>query len=212
MKTIIHFLIALPVLILPTLVTGQNTRFTDSDTVINEHFWGDLHSEGGSSFFCAEPFTSKGFLLTDGYIYPLSQVRSALDCGTRSQCNSNDQYRQISSDLHNIVPVSSRIEMSRRNSRYEDLGSTGGAPDDCGIRQSAQFFEPPGRLKGDIARTVAYMVSTYGLPWAGAHRIFIGWNQIDPPDDQELTRHRLISDIQGNDNRFILNPSLVGAL
>jgi len=102
--------------------------------------------------------------------------------------------------------------MSRRNSRYEELGSTGGAPDDCGIRQSAQFFEPPGRLKGDIARTVAYMVSTYGLPWAGAHRIFIGWNQIDPPDDQELTRHRLISDIQGNDNRFILNPSLVGAL
>ena len=212
MKALVYFIIALPLLAISTLVTGQNTRFSDPETVIQDQFWGNLYADGGTSFFCNQPFSSKGFLLTDGYIYPLSQVRSALDCGTSQQCRQDDRYRQIASDLHNIVPVNSRVEMARRNSRYEELGSTGGAPDDCGIRQSTQFFEPPGALKGDIARTVAYMVSTYDLPWAGAHRVFVGWNKIDPPDDRELTRHKLVSDIQGNENPFVLEPSLLETL
>jgi deoxyribonuclease-1 len=212
MKALIYCLFALPVLALPMMVTGQNTRFSDPDTVIKDQFWGNLYADGGTSFFCAQPFSSRGFLLTDGYIYPLSQVRSALDCGTSQQCSENDRYRQIASDLHNIVPVKSRIEMSRRNSRYEELGSTGGAPDECGIRESSQFFEPPGTVKGDVARTVAYMVSTYNLPWAGASRVFAGWNQMDPPDDRELTRHQLVTDIQGNSNPFVLDPSLIEQL
>ncbi|TGN40039.1 endonuclease [Marinobacter confluentis] len=212
MKALLYFLIALPVLAFSSLVTGENTRFSDPESVVKNQFWGNLYADGGSTFFCNEPFSNKGFLLTDGYIYPLSQVRSALDCGTSSQCIKDDRYRQIASDLHNIVPVSSRIEMSRRHSRYEELGSTGGAPDECGIRESAQFFEPPAGVKGDIARTVAYMVSTYNLPWAGAHRVFLGWNQMDPPDDRELTRHQLVSDIQGNENPFVLDPSLVEQL
>ena len=79
-------------------------------------------------------------------------------------------------------------------------------------RPRYQFFEPPGTVKGDVARTVAYMVSTYNLPWAGANRVFVGWNKIDPPDDRELTRHWLVSKIQGNENPFVLDPSLVGKL
>lgn len=212
MKALFYFLIALPILSLPTFVTGQNTRFSDPDTVIKEQFWGNLYADGGSTFFCSEPFQNKGFLLTDGHIYPLSQVRSALNCGTRKQCSQDDRYRQIASDLHNIVPVNSRIEMSRRNSRYEELGTTGGEPGKCGIRQSAQFFEPPGTVKGDVARTVAYMVSTYDLPWAGVQRVFVGWNQIDPPDDRELTRHRQVAEIQGNENPFVLEPALINQL
>lgn len=211
MRTLLYFLIALPIVALPTLVTGQNTRFSDPDTVIKDQFWGNLYADGGTSFFCQEPFSSKGFLLTDGYVYPLSQVRRALECGTSSQCKSDNRYRQIASDLHNIVPVSSRIEMSRRNALYENLG-TGSTVDECGIRESAQFFEPPGAVKGDIARTVAYMVSTYDLPWAGAHRVFTGWNKIDPPDDRELTRHRKVAEIQGNENPFVANPSLLEQL
>lgn len=211
MKAFLYFLIALPIVALPALVTGQNARFSDPETVIKDQFWGNLYANGGTSFFCAEPFSRKGFVLTDGYIYPLAQVRSALDCGTSQQCSKDDRYRQIASDLHNIVPVNSRIEMSRRNSRYEQLGNTGGT-NECGIRESAQFFEPPAMVKGDVARTVAYMVSTYNLPWAGAHRVFVAWNQMDPPDDRELARHQLVSEIQGNENPFVLDPSLVDQL
>lgn len=211
MKSLIYFLIALPLIALPTLVTGQNSRFSDPESVIKDQFWGNLYADGGTSFFCDEPFKRKGFLLTDGYIYPLSQVREALECGTSSQCRQDDRYRQIASDLHNIVPVNSRIEMSRRNAQYEDL-APGAESDECGNLHSTQFFEPSGTVKGDIARTVAYMVSTYNLPWAGASRVFVAWNQIDPPDDRELARHQLVSDIQGNENPFVLDPSLVEQL
>lgn len=205
MKKIFLASTALFLLCATSIVIGQNTRFSDPDTVVKEQFWGDLYADGGNSFFCDTPFTSKGFVLTDGYVYPLADIRSALDCGTSRQCEQDNRYRQIASDLHNMIPVRTRTEMQRRNVRYENLGETVNR-DDCGIRESAGFFEPPERVKGDIARTVAYMVETYGLPWLGSTPVFQGWNRLDPPDDTELTRHRRVAEIQGNENPFLTNP------
>ncbi|HLT14106.1 MAG TPA: endonuclease [Marinobacter sp.] len=193
------------------LVIGQNTRFSDPESVVKNEFWGNLYSDGGTSFFCDTPFKSKGFVMTDGYIYPLADIRTALDCGTTSQCKQDNRYRQIASDLHNMVVVPTRLEMRRRTARYENLGETISA-DDCGMRESNQFFEPPEHVKGDVARTMAYMVDTYGLPWLGSSPVFQGWNRIDPPDDKELTRHRMVAEIQGNENPFVTNPDLINRL
>ncbi|AOY87059.1 endonuclease I [Marinobacter salinus] len=206
MKKLFLTLTTLSFLCTASIVIGQNTRFSDPDTVIKEQFWGNLYAEGGKSFFCSTPFTRKGFILTDGYVYPLADIRSALDCGTSRQCERDNRYRQIASDLHNMIPVRSRTEMQRRSVRYENLGETINR-DDCGIRESAGFFEPPELVKGDIARTVAYMVDTYDLPWLGSTPVFQGWSRLDPPDDTELTRHRRIAEIQGNENPFVTNPS-----
>ena len=206
MKQFLLIPTALCLLLTTTLVIGQNTRFSDPKTVVSDHFWGDLYANGGNSFFCNTAFTSKGFVLTDGYVYPLADVRSALDCGTSRECEQDNRYRQIASDMHNMIPVRSRTEMGRRNARYEDLGASV-SEDECGIRQSAQFFEPPVRVKGDVARTVAYMVDTYELPWLGSSTVFKGWNRLDPPDDGEITRHRRIAEIQGNDNPFVTDPN-----
>lgn len=205
MKRLLPIPTAFCLLLTTSLVIAQNIRFSDPETVVSEHFWGNLYANGGKSFFCNTPFTNKGFVLTDGYVYPLADVRSALDCGTSRQCEQDNRYRQIASDMHNMVPVRSRTEMGRRNVRYEDLGSSV-SENECGIRQSAQFFEPPVRVKGDVARTIAYMVDTYNLPWLGSSAVFKGWNRLDPPDDGELTRHRRIAEIQGNDNPFVTNP------
>ncbi|HBM50289.1 MAG TPA: endonuclease I, partial [Marinobacter sp.] len=81
MKKVTALSVTLALSLSAGLVTGQNIRFSDPETVIKNEFWGNLYAEGGSSFFCEKPFTSKGFVLTDGYIYPLADVRSALDCG-----------------------------------------------------------------------------------------------------------------------------------
>jgi len=200
--------ISLALMFTTSLVIGKNTRFSDPGTVVTDQFWGNLYAEGGNSFFCNTPFTSKSFVLTEGYIYPLADIRTALKCGTTRECEQNNTYRQIASDLHNMIPVRTRTEMKRRNIQYENLGPSI-RTDDCGIRESASFFEPPERVKGDVARTVAYMVDAYDLPWLGATTVFEGWNRLDPPDDTELTRHRQIADIQGNSNPFVLNPELI---
>ncbi|OJS99720.1 endonuclease [Marinobacter nauticus] len=211
MKKITLVPITLTLALSTTLVIGQNTRFSDPETVVKDQFWGNLYANGGTSFFCDAPFTSKGFVMTDGYVYPPADIRSALNCGTTSQCKQDNQYRQITSDLHNMVPVRSRVEMRRRNARYENLGDATRA-DDCGIRESAQFFEPPEHVKGDVARTMAYMVDTYGLPWLGATSVFQEWSELDPPDDRELARHQRIAEIQGNENPFVVNPGLINRL
>lgn len=111
MKKILLIPTALCLLLTTTLVIGQNTRFSDPKTVVSDHFWGDLYANGGNSFFCNTAFTSKGFVLTDGYVYPLADVRSALDCGTSRECEQDNRYRQIASDMHNMIPVRSRTEM-----------------------------------------------------------------------------------------------------
>ncbi|MEH6562728.1 MAG: endonuclease [Marinobacter sp.] len=211
MKNLLIITTTLALLLSTTFVIGQNTRFSDPKTVIKEQFWGNLYMDGGQSFFCDEQFSKKGFMLTEGYIYPLADVRNALSCGTSRECEQDNRYRQIASDLHNMVPVRNRTELRRRNARYEDLGTTV-KEDDCGIRESGHFFEPPIRVKGDVARTMSYMVNTYDLPWLGSSRVFQSWNRIDPPDDRELSRHKRVAEIQGNENSFIADPTRVEQL
>ncbi|MDN6320299.1 MAG: endonuclease [Marinobacter sp.] len=211
MKKLCLTLTALSFLLAATQVSGQNTQFGDPKTVIKDQFWGNLYANGGQSFFCGITFSSKGLMLTEGYIYPLADVRNALSCGTSRQCEKDSRYLQIASDLHNMVPVRNRIELRRRNTRYEDLGPTI-REDDCGIRESGPFFEPPNKVKGEVARIMSYMVSTYDLPWLGSSRVFQSWSQADPPNDRELSRHNKIADIQGNENPFITDPAGVERL
>ncbi|GGE57059.1 hypothetical protein GCM10011533_06960 [Streptosporangium jomthongense] len=211
MKKLCLISTTLLLLLTTTFVIGQNTRFSDPKSVIKEHFWGNLYADGGQSFFCDLHFSSKGFMLTEGYIYPLADVRDALSCGTSRQCEQDNRYRQIASDLHNMIPVRNRTELRRRNARYEELGATV-KEDDCGIRESGPFFEPPAKVKGDVARTMSYMVSTYDLPWLGSAPVFQNWNRADPPDDRELSRHKRIAEIQGNENPYITDPSRVERL
>jgi len=211
MKKLFLIPTALVFLLNATLSIGQNTRFSDPETVIKDQFWGNLYVDGGQSFFCDAPFSHKGFMLKEGYIYPLADVRDALSCGTSRQCAEDNRYRQIASDLHNLIPVRTRTELRRRNARYEDLGVTV-KEDDCGIRESGPFFEPPAKVKGDVARSMSYMVGTYGLPWLGSAQVFQSWNRADPPDDRELSRHKRIAEIQGNDNPYITDPTRVERL
>lgn len=206
MKKFVLLLGTSVLLLTATFVIGQNTRFSDPKTVIDEQFWGNLYADGGKSFFCDEEFSTKGFMLTQGYIYPLADIRNALSCGTTRQCEQDNRYRQIASDLHNMIPVRNRTELRRRNARYEELGALIKA-DDCGIRESSVFFEPPPKVKGDVARSMGYMVGTYDLPWLGSAQVFQGWSRADPPDDRELSRHKRIAEIQGNENPYITDPS-----
>ncbi|TBW56843.1 endonuclease I [Marinobacter halodurans] len=192
-------------LVLSSQASSQTT-LSDPDQVANDIFWNRLYQDGGKTFFCQEPFNGKSFLLSVGYIYPLSHVRNALHCGSPTQCErESDAYRYIASDLHNMIPVETQVEMRRRNAKYAQLDERVSA-NECGIRESLQNIEPPDAVKGDVARGVAYMVQTYDLPLIASPQVLASWNESDPPDDQELARNRRISEIQGSDNPFISHP------
>ena len=191
------------------IATAQTT-FSDPDKTASEVFWKQLYAEGGVTFFCQKPFTGKSFLVSQGYIYPMSHVRNALRCGTPSQCErESEQYRRIASDLHNMIPVLNKIEVRRRNAEYAQLGERV-AVEECGIRSGFQNIEPPDNIKGNVARTVFYMAQTYDLPLIGTDQVFAAWNLEDPPDDRELARNGLIEELQGNGNPFVSSRGIAG--
>lgn len=210
MITQLRLVSAVMLLCLAPLAAGQDSS-AHPDQVVKNLFWGQLMAGGGETFFCRKPFSSKGFTVTEGYVYPLSHVRNALKCGTPTQCEKLDTYRRIASDLHNIVPVQTRVEMRRRNAMYNELGQS--VPEnECGMRESTQFVEPRDAIKGDIARIMAYMVQTYDLPWLGMMTSFLEWSRIDPPDARELERSQAIAELQGRDNPFVLDPGSMANL
>ncbi|WP_404363888.1 endonuclease [Marinobacter sp.] len=208
MKGLFGFPVVLLLAFLGPLTVVAQDLPTDPDIVVKEVFWGELKKDGGRTFFCDTPFASKGFMVTQGYIYPLSHAQTVLKCGTASQCEQNAAYRRIASDLFNIIPVQSRIEIWRRNAKYQELGSTGSVKD-CGIRASTQFIEPPDHVKGDVARTIAYMARTHDLPLVAPELTLQEWNRQDPPDEREISRHQQIAELQGNENPFVTQPGLM---
>lgn len=201
-----HKLLQFVVFSLLCTVVEAQTKFNDPKKTLKTHFWGDLYKDGGVTFYCKKPFTKKNILITASHIYSSNWVRDQLSCGTPRQCrNENEQYRQITSDLHNIVPADARFELKRKNARFGSLGDSV-EKTTCGFRRSFQLLEPPKEMRGNIARAIFYMHTTYNLPIMGSIDDLKEWNETDPPDEEEIELNRRINEIQGNENPFITNP------
>ncbi|PZD79363.1 endonuclease [Mesonia sp. K7] len=121
--------------------------------------------------------------------------------------NTNaDSLRHGNSDAHHIRAVDG-IENSIRGNQH--FGQYNGP-------QNNQ-----GSFKGDVARSIFYMVIRYngldvvnGFPENGPGEIgdlatLLTWHQQDPPDDFEMNRNNVVYEWQKNRNPFIDYPDLV---
>jgi len=186
--------------------------YADHNEELKEKFWGQLYKDGGISFYCKEPFTSKTPLISESYIYSSSWITDHLQCGTKRQCNKDSpQYHKIMSDLHNLVVADAYLEFKRKNSVFGEADES--APIiKCNIRKGMHDIEPPDNIKGDIARTIFYMHQQYQLPLLMSYSLLMLWHQTDAPSPEELARNKRIKEIQGNENPYITNPNLVHTL
>jgi len=132
-------------------------------------------------------------------------------------------------DAHHIRPSDVQINSLRGNLDF-DLG--GDAVPNCpGCKRDGDSFEPPNRVKGDVARMIFYMatryeggsgepdlevvdkVNTYPNPEHGKLSELLDWNMQDPPDDFEKNRNDVIYyQYQENRNPFIDHPDYVNAI
>jgi hypothetical protein len=121
----------------------------------------------------------------------------------------------MKTDLHHLYPSNSKSNSTRSNNPF-------GLPDRnklvCGTSYIGKVngvisFEPPDSHKGNVARAMFYFSTRYNLPIDPAQEsVLRQWNVLDPVDQFEIKRNKRITEIQGNSNLFIENPSLVDSI
>ncbi|MEL6319411.1 MAG: endonuclease [Cyanobacteria bacterium J06626_14] len=137
------------------------------------------------------------------------------------------------SDLHHLFPSRIRVNGTRGNFPFADipdnqtdrwfLGSDeirdqpGADIDDYSEFDPGQF-EPREIKKGDIARAMFYFYTMYEDQANAADSGYFNrqrdtlceWHQLDPADEKEIARsHAIAQTAQGNENPFVLDPTLV---
>ncbi|MGB4075511.1 endonuclease I family protein [Pseudomonas sp.] len=196
---------------LPTLAGGQN-QLSDPKAA-TQLFWDQLYGQGGTSLYCGKTFSTGGGQFTASPVYGTKQLKSALRCVTDRQCGiMNPRFVYMVSDLHNLYPALTRVELARRNAQFGDLDDSVAskfADIGCDLKASFQLVEPRDEAKGNVARAIFYMHVEYDLPIVGQVQMYKKWHQMDPPDAEEKARNDKIASLQGTRNRFIDDPSLV---
>ncbi|MBC7660852.1 MAG: endonuclease [Chitinophagaceae bacterium] len=110
-------------------------------------------------------------------------------------------FRQIESDMYNLVPAVGELNRARGDSSY---GIIPGEPREfgaCDFETFSKITEPRPEIRGDIARIYFYMDVRYPqfqIVNSMNQNMLEEWAEADPIDQAEATRLQKIEDIQGN--------------
>lgn len=136
----------------------------------------------------------------------------------------------MKTDLHHLFPTYSRINNDRSAKAFGEIPDQhterwwGGPTPERSIprfqidrysESTATRFEPPEEHKGNVARALFYFRTIYGdeqidLAWFESQKETLRhWHEIDPVDRRERMRSAAIARVQGNENPFVLDSTLV---
>ncbi|MFS0688634.1 endonuclease [Sporosarcina sp. 179-K 8C2 HS] len=130
-------------------------------------------------------------------------------------------------DIHHLRPTDVQVNSARGNLDFDYGGSAVKGCDGC--FKSSNSWEPPDRVKGDVARMLFYMATRYEAgdrvdlelnellnngsnPYHGKLSVLLEWHELDPVDAFEMNRNNVIEQIQGNRNPFIDHPEWVRSI
>jgi deoxyribonuclease-1 len=146
----------------------------------------------------------------------MSWVAWHLKCGKREDCRQHsDAFNRIESDLHNLWPSRAAVNKARRSHPFGIIKGENHVFKGCDFEldEHRRLVEPRPEARGEIARSMFYMASTYGLEIRDRlGNTLKRWNKEDPVSDEERRRNDAIERIQGNRNPYIDAPSLADAL
>ncbi|MCA9255823.1 MAG: endonuclease [Phycisphaerales bacterium] len=148
----------------------------------------------------------------------------------RSRFGRSRDAEKMKTDLHHLFPTANRVNSARGNSPFEEIPDEKtrrwwrSAKEERGIpkkdideysESTPSAFEPREDHKGNVARAMVYFYVMYeerGIDTAWFRpqaETFKAWNKLDVVDDAERSRSGAIAEIQGNENPFVLDPTLV---
>lgn len=213
MRSLLTRLLAISILLAPYTSLSANDKLADFDAA-RDMFWRWLYP-GGWTLYCGIRFdqgrTEDGGVVEIDHIYPMSRVYQHLGCGSRLRCSqaADTDYHLIESDLHNMYPAWQPIAIYREDTVFGELDNGHRRFPNCDISRQQRIIQPRAIAIGNIARTLLYMHTQYGLPLEEDLEMLKHWNRVNPPSSQEHTRNRVIERLQGTRNPFVDNPELV---
>ena len=142
----------------------------------------------------------------------------------------------MKSDMHHLFPCKSNVNSSRGNDPFQDISDSDTDKwyrNDYYIEtmptqyideyaekfnppnQDDETFEPREEQKGNTARAMFYFYTIYVDVatenfWDIQKETLISWHLNDLPDVTETNRSNMIASYQGNNNPYVIDPSLVG--
>ncbi len=180
-------------------------------------FWPHLYPDGGETLYCELPFRGVGAQEAksadvDGkpekiwveHVYASSWIEQAKpDCE-----DAHAGTCEGAGDLHNLWPA---LMSTNRKRLHHPFGNIEGEdkqafPSFCDdFEFDNKMVEPRDDVKGDVARSILYMMETYDLPLPKHMRfsLLMKWHRQDPPDAHELSRRDAIFGLQGTDNAWL---------
>lgn len=212
----------LRIILLLCLLSVSYTTYAETlpvesfDEIAVNTFWNELYANGGWSLYCGFRFNPSAALTEDRLfvieqIYPASWMLRYMQCDSRRQCRLNEKSRftRMEADMHNLYPAWQDADVARRNSSFGMIEGEDWRYDNCDFERQHDVTEPRLIARGNIARSIFYMHTQYGVPVAKEMLDELKrWNRLDPPSNQEMLRNNLIEELQGNRNKFIDNPSM----
>ena len=206
-------------LILALMVSlTANANPPDTEYFRNMHlFWSQLYGNGGETLYCGQRFgKNKGRKINIEHVFPMSWAINTVTCQNRDHCRSvSPRFNKIEADMHNLYPARAYINKERGAQAY---GMVQGETQKFGrcdfeINRKRRLVEPWPEVRGNIARAMFYMYSTYGLKlFSRQGELLKQWHHKDPPDAEERRRNQIIDRLQGKRNPYIDKPDLTEKL
>ncbi|MDK2598348.1 endonuclease [Pseudoalteromonas obscura] len=169
-------------------------------------FWLKLYNQAYETFYCGKP-KKAGDKVTLEHIYPTTWIAESLKCTSRKSCK-HDKYREATSDLHNLWPAEKRYKISRQGLPFGVIPEKNPyfKNDSCNFERTLgkkAIVEPRDEIKGQVARSLLYMIHYYDLPHKDMLPLLIKWHTEYPPTLAEIERQDRIEAIQGRTNEFV---------
>lgn len=217
---VVLFSVLRPLPAAPGETSGAAHADYNFDNLVTDVFWRELYPGGGWTLYCGFHFdanrrTPDGRVVSVSHIYPTSWMLKFLGCSSRLECHRKhaSRFDRMEADLHNLYPVWEDLDVYRNGAAFGIVPGEYHRIAGCDIEWRNGILEPRPIARGNIARAMLYMHSTYDLPLpAGELELMKKWNQDDPPSEQEKARNGAIEHIQGHRNPYIDQPALVDKL
>ncbi len=203
----LRFSVFVSVLILSTSLIAKDDIKSDFEKVRDAVFWPKLYKGEFETLYCGVKKEGRGKVKLAS-IYPISWIAKANGCKNRKKCDT-DAYHEASSDLHNLYPSIEKYNKSRGNLPFGEILDEESRLKDskCDYKRTTgkdAVVEPRDAVKGEIARSILYMIHWYNLPSKDLLPLMIKWHCQYPPSKAEKLRQDKIEELQGRRNDFVV--------